>query len=113
MLTLPLSVFAQAGFALLTCGLVRRKNAAHLVMLTLAAYATAMLAYVVAGCAVEFHRGVLLRGIALDAALAGRIALLLVAGYIIVGAVCERVTFGAFVLAELVLGALVFPLASR
>src|SRR5579872_6820917 len=33
-----LVLFMQAGFALLTCGLVRKKNAAHLMMLNFAAY---------------------------------------------------------------------------
>ena len=38
-----LVLFMQAGFALLTCGLVRRKNAAHLMMLNFAAYVFAFL----------------------------------------------------------------------
>src|SRR6202167_5372040 len=33
-----LVLFMQAGFAMLTCGLVRKKNAAHLMMLNFAAY---------------------------------------------------------------------------
>ena len=33
-----LVLFMQCGFALLTCGLVRKKNAAHLMMLNFAAY---------------------------------------------------------------------------
>ena len=33
-----LVLFMQAGFALLTCGLVRKKNAGHLMMLNFAAY---------------------------------------------------------------------------
>src|SRR5580658_3282687 len=40
-----LVLFMQAGFALLTCGLVRKKNAAHLMMLNFAAYVFAFLAY--------------------------------------------------------------------
>ena len=39
-----LVLFMQAGFALLTCGLVRKKNAAHLMMLNFAAYVFAFLA---------------------------------------------------------------------
>jgi Amt family ammonium transporter len=31
------------------------------------------------------------------------------AGYIIVGAICERITFGGFVLAELFMGAIIYP----
>jgi Amt family ammonium transporter len=44
-----LVLFMQAGFALLTCGLVRKKNAAHLMMLNFAAYVFAFLAYYVCG----------------------------------------------------------------
>src|SRR5262245_18375392 len=40
-----LVLFMQAGFALLTCGLVRKKNAGHLMMLNFAAYVFAFLAY--------------------------------------------------------------------
>ncbi|HXM36690.1 MAG TPA: hypothetical protein VN920_15955, partial [Pyrinomonadaceae bacterium] len=38
LLTGYLVLFMQAGFALLTCGLVRKKNAGHLMMLNFAAY---------------------------------------------------------------------------
>ena len=38
-----LVLFMQAGFALLTCGLVRKKNAGHLMMLNFAAYVFAFL----------------------------------------------------------------------
>jgi Amt family ammonium transporter len=31
------------------------------------------------------------------------------AGYIIVGAICERITFGAFLLAEILMGAIIYP----
>jgi Amt family ammonium transporter len=44
----------QAGFALLTCGLVRKKNAAHLMMLNFAAYVFAFLAYYACGYAFQF-----------------------------------------------------------
>ena len=44
----------QAGFALLTCGLVRKKNAAHLMMLNFAAYVFAFLAYYAVGYAFQF-----------------------------------------------------------
>ena len=43
-----------AGFTLVTCGLVRRKNAAHLVMLNLAAFVFSLLAYYAVGFALEF-----------------------------------------------------------
>ena len=49
-----LVLFMQAGFALLTCGLVRKKNAAHLMMLNFAAYVFAFLAYWVCGYAFQF-----------------------------------------------------------
>ena len=49
-----LVLFMQAGFALLTCGLVRKKNAAHLMMLNFAAYVFAFLAYYACGFAFQF-----------------------------------------------------------
>src|SRR5215471_15184984 len=49
-----LVLFMQAGFALLTCGLVRKKNAAHLMMLNFAAYVFAFLAYWAIGFAFQF-----------------------------------------------------------
>ena len=49
-----LVLFMQAGFALLTCGLIRKKNAGHLMMLNFAAYVFAMLAYYAVGYAFQF-----------------------------------------------------------
>src|SRR5207249_1527366 len=49
-----LVLFMQAGFALLTCGLVRKKNAAHLMMLNFAAYVFAFVAYYAVGYAFQF-----------------------------------------------------------
>src|SRR5262245_62136935 len=49
-----LVLFMQAGFALLTCGLVRKKNAGHLMMLNFAAYVFAFLAYYVCGFAFQY-----------------------------------------------------------
>src|SRR5262249_4895981 len=46
-----LVLFMQAGFALLTCGLVRKKNAGHLMMLNFAAYVFAFIAYYIVGFA--------------------------------------------------------------
>ncbi len=145
LLTGYLVLFMQAGFALLTCGLVRRKNAAHLMMLNFAAYVFAFLAYYVCGFAFQFGgvavnaapvnlggtptlnqfllgggqwgflggAGFFLSGPAYDV---GSMCLILfqvvfmeTAGYIIVGAICERITFGAFVLAELFIGAILYP----
>ena len=141
-----LVLFMQAGFALLTCGLVRKKNAGHLMMLNFAAYVFAFLAYYAVGFAFQFGavavnaaplnlggtptlnqfligggqwgwlggKGFFLAGPAYDA---GSNALMLfevvfmeTAGYIIVGAICERITFGAFLLAELFVGALLYPI---
>ena len=54
LLTGYLVLFMQAGFALLTCGLVRKKNAAHLMMLNFVAYVFAFLAYYAVGYAFQF-----------------------------------------------------------
>jgi Amt family ammonium transporter len=146
LLTGYLVLFMQAGFALLTCGLVRKKNAAHLMMLNFAAYVFAFLAYYVCGFAFQYGgaainaaptnlggtptlnhfliggglwgflggKGFFLSGPAYDA---GSLCLTLfevvfmeTAGYIIVGAICERITFGAFLLCELFIGAILYPM---
>ena len=57
-----LVLFMQAGFALLTCGLIRKKNAGHLMMLNFAAYIFAALAYYAVGYAFQFG------GVAINAA---------------------------------------------
>jgi len=145
LLTGYLVLFMQAGFALLTCGLVRKKNAGHLMMLNFAAYVFAFLAYYAVGFAFQFGavainaapvnlggtptlngflvgagpwgfvggKGFFLSGPGYDA---GSLCLTLfevvfmeTAGYIIVGAICERITFWAFLLAELFMGALLYP----
>jgi Amt family ammonium transporter len=140
-----LVLFMQAGFALLTCGLVRKKNAAHLVMLSFSAYVFAFIAYYAVGYAFQFGaiavnagpsslggaralnqfligrghwgfvggRGFFLGGAADDAggsalAIFG-VAFMLVAAYILVGAICERITFRAFVVCELFLGGILYP----
>jgi Amt family ammonium transporter len=140
-----LVLFMQAGFALLTCGLVRKKNAGHLMMLNFAAYVFAFLAYYAVGYAFQFGavavnaapvnlggvptlnhfligsgswgflggKGFFLSGPAYDAG-SNCLALFEVvfmetAGYIIVGAICERITFWAFLLCELFIGALLYP----
>ena len=146
LLTGYLVLFIQAGFALLTCGLVRKKNAAHLMMLNFAAYVFAFLAYYAVGFAFQFGavavnaaptnlggtptlnefligssqwgflggKGFFLSGAGYDA---GSNALTLfevvfmeTAGYIIVGAICERITFWGFVVCELFLGAILYPM---
>ncbi len=147
LLTGYLVLFMQAGFALLTCGLVRKKNAAHLMMLNFAAYVFAFLAYYVCGYAFQFGavavnaaptnlggtptlnefllgsgqwgflggKGFFLSGPGYDA---GSMCLTLfqvvfmeTAGYIIVGAICERITFWGFVLCELFMGAILYPMS--
>jgi len=142
-----LVLFMQAGFALLTCGLVRKKNAAHLMMLNFAAYVFAFLAYYAVGYAFQFGavainaaptnlggvptlnhfligsgqwgfvggKGFFFLGPAYDAG-SNCLALFEVvfmetAGYIIVGAICERITFWAFLLCELFIGAILYPIS--
>src|SRR6202163_598915 len=146
LLTGYLVLFMQAGFALLTCGLVRKKNAAHLMMLNFAAYVFAFLAYYAVGYAFQFGavainaapanlggtptlnhflvgsggwgflggKGFFLTGPGYDA---GSLCLTLfevvfmeTAGYIIVGAICERITFWSFLLCELFMGAILSPI---
>jgi Amt family ammonium transporter len=141
-----LVLFMQAGFALLTCGLIRKKNAGHLMMLNFAAYVFAFLAYWAVGFAFQFGAvavnaapvnlggtptlnhfligsgqwgflggtGFFMTGAGYDA---GSLCLTLfevvfmeTAGYIIVGAICERITFWAFLLCELFVGAFLYPI---
>jgi Amt family ammonium transporter len=141
-----LVLFMQAGFALLTCGLIRKKNAAHLMMLNFAAYVFAFLAYYAVGYAFQFGaiainaapmnlggtptlnkfligggqwgwlggKGFFMTGPAYDAG-SNTLALFEVvfmetAGYIIVGAICERITFWSFILCELFIGAFLYPI---
>jgi Amt family ammonium transporter len=145
LLTGYLVLFMQAGFALLTCGLVRKKNAAHLMMLNFAAYVFAFLAYYACGYAFQFGavainaaptnlggtptlnhfllgsgqwgflggRGFFLSGSAYDAGsnclTLFEVVFMETAGYIIVGAICERISFWAFILCELFMGAILYP----
>jgi len=141
-----LVLFMQAGFALLTCGLVRKKNAGHLMMLNFAAYVFAFLAYYAVGYAFQFGavainnapsniggtptlnqflvgggswgflggKGFFMSGPAYDASantmMLFQVVFMETAGYIIVGSICERITFGAFLLCELFVGALLYPI---
>jgi len=146
LLTGYLVLFMQAGFALLTCGLVRKKNAGHLMMLNFAAYVFAFLGYWVCGFAFQYGgaainaaptnlggtptlngflignglwgflggKGFFLSGPAYDS---GALCLTLfevvfmeTAGYIIVGAICERITFWGFLLCEIFMGAILYPI---
>jgi ammonium transporter, Amt family len=142
-----LVLFMQAGFALLTCGLVRKKNTAHLMMLNFAAYVFAFLAYYAVGYAFQFGavainaaptnlggiptlnhfligsgqwgfvggKGFFLTGPAYDAGsnclTLFEVVFMETAGYIIVGAICERITFWAFLLCELFIGAILYPIS--
>jgi Amt family ammonium transporter len=141
-----LVLFMQAGFALLTTGLIRKKNAGHLMMLNFAAYVIAFLAYYAVGFAFQFGaaainaapgnlggtptlnkfligsgawgflggHGFFLAGPAYDAGVNALVLFEVVfmetAGYIIVGAICERITFGAFILCELFVGSILYPI---
>ena len=147
LLTGYLVLFMQAGFALLTCGLVRKKNAAHLMMLNFAAYVFAFLAYYAIGYAFQFGavavnaapvniggaqtlnhfligsgqwgflggKGFFLTGPAYDTSsnclTLFEVVFMETAGYIIVGAICERITFWAFLLCELFIGGLLYPIS--
>jgi Amt family ammonium transporter len=145
LLTGYLVLFMQAGFALLTCGLVRKKNAGHLMMLNFAAYVFAFLAYYAVGYAFQFGavainaapvnlggtpmlnhfligsgqwgflggKGFFLTGPAYDVGsnclTLFEVVFMETSGYIIVGAICERITFWAFLLCELFIGAFLYP----
>ena len=141
-----LVLFMQAGFALLTCGLVRKKNAGHLMMLNFAAYVFAFIAYYAVGYAFQFGavainaapgnlggtptlnqfllgsgswgflggKGFFMAGPAYDAGsnvfALFEVVFMETAGYIIVGAICERITFWAFICCELFVGAILYPI---
>src|SRR6204780_5302962 len=147
LLTGYLVLFMQAGFALLTCGLVRKKNAAHLMMLNFAAYVFAFLAYYAVGYAFQFGavavnaaptnlggvptlnhfligsgqwgflggKGFFLTGPAYDAGsnclTLFEVVFMETAGYIIVGAICERLSFWAFIGCEFFIGGILYPIA--
>jgi len=138
-----LVLFMQAGFALLTVGLTRAKNAGHMFMLNFAAFVIALIGYYTVGFAFHFGgvapvanlggvghlnglaglgtnwgflgtRGFLLQsGGSYDV---GSLALFMfevvfmeTAGYIIIGAIAERISFAGLIVAELAIGALVYP----
>jgi Amt family ammonium transporter len=140
-----LVLFMQAGFALLTTGLIRKKNAGHLMMLNFAAYVIAFIGYYICGFAFQFGAAGVSGGIQVPSNLGGTASLnhwlvphflggtgfflsggaydvganalilfevvfMETAGYIIVGAICERITFGAFILCELFIGSILYPI---
>src|SRR5436305_14097258 len=143
LLTGFLVLFMQGGFAFLVTGLTRAKNAAHMMMMNIAAFAVALIAYYAVGFA--FHFG----GVAPVANLGGlsplsglfphgnagligtkgfflqsshgydvgviamflfQVVFMETAGYIIIGAIAERISFAGFILAELAMGAVIYPI---
>src|SRR5438045_3225996 len=138
-----LVLFMQVGFAFLVTGLTRAKNAGHMMMMNIAAFAVALLAYYAVGFAFMFG------GIAPIANLGGvtplsgifghgsagvigthgfflqsggsydvgvmvlflfQVVFMETAGYIIIGAIAERISFAGFLLAEISLGAIIYPI---
>jgi Amt family ammonium transporter len=137
-----LVLFMQVGFAMLVTGLTRAKNAGHMMMMNIAAFALAFLAYYAVGFAFMFGglnvlnlggteplSGIFGRG---SAGLIGthgfflqsggsydvgvmvlflfEVVFMETAGYIIIGAIAERVSFAGFVLAEIAMGAIIYPI---
>jgi Amt family ammonium transporter len=141
-----LVLFMQVGFAFLVTGLTRAKNAAHMMMMNIAAFAIAFLAYYCVGFAFQFggigatanlggtpplngtlhifshaNGGILgLHGFLLQSHGTydvGTMVLFLfevvfmeTAGYIIIGAIAERISFAGFILAEIAIGAVIYPI---
>jgi Amt family ammonium transporter len=144
-----LVLFMQVGFAFLVTGLTRAKNAAHMMMMNIAAFAIAFLAYYAVGFAFQFggvvpnatpsnlggtpplngtlhilshtNGGILgLHGFFLQSHGTydvGTMVLFLfevvfmeTAGYIIIGAIAERISFAGFILAEIMIGAVIYPI---
>lgn len=141
-------LFMQAGFALLTTGLTRAKNAGHMMMLNFAAFVIAWIAYYMVGFAFQFggtalnaapgnlggamvlghlltvsgsHWGLIgLNGFLLQSGHSYDVSALALfffevvfmetAGYIIVGAIAERINFKTFIFAELLIGGIVYPI---
>jgi len=139
-----LVLFMQVGFAFLVTGLTRAKNAGHMMMMNIAAFAVALLAYYAVGYAFQFggvgiagvpnlgglavlngvlghgHAGLIgLHGFFLQTGRSydvGAIAFFLfqvvfmeTAGYIIIGAIAERINFSTFLFAEIAMGAIIYP----
>jgi Amt family ammonium transporter len=143
LLTGFLVLFMQVGFALLTTGLTRAKNAGHMMMLNFAAFVIALIAYYAIGFAFHFGGvapianlggvGALdgLKGFGANGGLIGwrgfmlqsggsydvgvlalflfEVVFMETAGYIIIGAVAERITFAGLIVAELAIGAIIYP----
>jgi Amt family ammonium transporter len=138
-----LVLFMQVGFAMLVTGLTRAKNAGHMMMMNVAAFAIALIAYYAVGFAFQFggvapvanlgglgplggifghgnagvigtHGFFLQSGGTYDvgafAMFLFQVVFMETAGYIIIGAIAERISFSAFILAELAIGAVIYPI---
>ena len=138
-----LVLFMQVGFAFLVTGLTRAKNAGHMMMMNIAAFAVALLAYYAVGFAFMFGgiapianlggvsplTGIFGHGSAGVIGLHGfllqshgsydvgvmvlflfEVVFMETAGYIIIGAIAERISFAGFLLAEIAMGAIIYPI---
>jgi Amt family ammonium transporter len=137
-----LVLFMQVGFAFLVTGLTRAKNAGHMMMMNIAAFAVALLVYYVVGFAFQFGgvspianlgnvaplNGIFGHGTAGVIGLHGfflqsgntydvgvlafflfQVVFMETAAYIIIGAIAERVSFAGFLVAEVALAAVIYP----
>ena len=134
----------QVGFAFLVTGLTRAKNAGHMMMMNIAAFAVAFIAYYAVGFAFQFggvapvanlggvvaaepsvphgnwRRCIGLNGFFLQsgggydvgvmAMFLFQVVFMETAGYIIIGAIAERISFAGFLVAEIAMGAVVYPI---
>jgi len=138
-----LVLFMQVGFAFLVTGLTRAKNAGHMMMMNIAAFAVALLAYYFVGFAFQFggvapvanlggtspltgifghgNAGIIgLHGFLLQSHGTYDVGVMVLflfevvfmetAGYIIIGAIAERISFAGFLLAEVCMGAIIYPI---
>ena len=138
-----LVLFMQVGFALLVTGLTRAKNAGHMMMMNIASFAIALIAYFAVGFAFQFggvspvsnlgglgpltgifghgtkgiigtHGFFLQSGHTYDVGVLAmflfQVVFMETAGYIIIGAIAERISFAGFIVAELAMGAVIYPI---
>ncbi len=138
-----LVLFMQVGFAFLVTGLTRAKNASHMMMMNIAAFAVALLAYYAVGFAFQFGGVGAIANLGGTAPLGGifghgsagiiglhgfflqshgsydvgvmvlflfQVVFMETAGYIIIGAIAERISFAGFLLAEIAMGAVIYPI---
>ncbi len=138
-----LVLFMQVGFAFLVTGLTRAKNAGHMMMMNIASFAIALIAYYAVGFAFQFggvapvanlgglaplsgifphgnwglfgtHGFFLQSGGSYDVGVLAmflfQVVFMETAGYIIIGAIAERISFAGFIVAELCMGAIIYPI---